>query len=67
MRFKHSYLSVTILSGAALLPAKTALAEGAAAVSDVIVKLAISSDTKHQPDSFTVGSTQVRLTATFAA
>jgi len=32
MRFKHSYLSVTILPGAALLPANTALAKGASSI-----------------------------------
>ena len=95
MTFKHSYLSVAILAGTAILTANTALAEdnatieevqvtgsyikgtpgdsalpvqildrsyidsiGAVSVSDVIAKLAISSGTENQADSFTAGSTQ---------
>ena len=95
MTFKHSYLSVAILAGTAILSANTALAEdnatieevqvtgsyikgtpgdsalpvqildrsyidsiGATSVSDVIAKLAISSGTENQADSFTAGSTQ---------
>jgi iron complex outermembrane receptor protein len=95
MTFKHSYLSVAIFAGTAILAANTVLAAdnatieevqvtgsyikgtagdsalpvqildrsyidsiGATSVSDVIAKLAISSGTENQADSFTAGSTQ---------
>jgi iron complex outermembrane receptor protein len=95
MTFKHSYLSVAILAGTAILSANTALAAdsatieevqvtgsyikgtpgdsaspvqildrsyidsiGATSVADVISKLAISSGSENQADSFTAGSSQ---------